>query len=131
MRPKVIEARRWSLGLYVIVCGRWDTGFRRFIGFSTKELGYQGTLMEKGYAYMVLSIAIEVLGYKVWDFGHRLVYAYIYSVYVDVSYIHMHVKVYTYVYRYIHIILYICVSLLVPKRGLSYYLWLYITIGYY
>ena len=45
------------------------------MGFSTKELGYQGTLMEKGYAYMVLSIAIEVLGYKVWDFGHRLVYA--------------------------------------------------------
>ena len=43
--------------------------------FSTKELRYQDTLSEKGYAYMVLFIAIEVLGYKVWDFKHRLVYA--------------------------------------------------------
>ena len=37
-------------------------------------------------------------------------------VYADFSDIHMHVKVYTYVYRYIYNILYICVSLLVPKR---------------
>jgi len=43
-------------------------GVRRFIGFSIKELGHQGTFTEKGHTYTVLSIAIEVLGYKVWDF---------------------------------------------------------------
>ena len=57
-----------------------------------------------------LDCGVQEYMWCVWCIG-----TYIYSVYVDVPYIHMYVKVFTNAYKYIYNILYISVSLLVPK----------------
>ena len=42
-------------------------GFAGSWGLRQRGLGIRVFLRKKGYAYMVLSIATEVLGYKVWN----------------------------------------------------------------